>query len=102
MRRAEARDVPAIVDLLAADQLGATRDGVRTAEDLVAYQQAFHAIDSDSARMIPTVPRSVVGNSANSAITMVLTSAENAAPARTWWSVRAFSPVRYPRWAVHQ
>jgi hypothetical protein len=29
MRRAEAGDVPAIVDLLAADQLGATRDGVR-------------------------------------------------------------------------
>ena len=45
--------------------------------------------------MIPTVSRSVVGNNANRAITMVLTSAENAAPARTWWSVRAFAPVRY-------
>ena len=52
MRRAEARDLPAIVDLLAADQLGATRDGVRTAEDLAAYQQAFHAIDGDSAHLL--------------------------------------------------
>jgi GNAT superfamily N-acetyltransferase len=52
IRRAEERDVPAIVDLLAADQLGAARDGVRTAEDLAAYQQAFHAIDSDSAHLL--------------------------------------------------
>ena len=52
VRRAEGRDVPAIVDLLAADQLGATRDGVRTAEDLAAYQRAFHAIDSDSAHLL--------------------------------------------------
>jgi GNAT superfamily N-acetyltransferase len=52
IRRAEERNVPAIVDLLAADQLGATRDGVRTAEDLAAYQQAFHAIDSDSAHLL--------------------------------------------------
>jgi len=52
MRRAEGRDVPAIVDLLAADQLGATRDGVRTAEDLAAYRQAFAAIDSDSAHLL--------------------------------------------------
>jgi GNAT superfamily N-acetyltransferase len=52
VRRAEAQDVPAIVDLLAADQLGATRDGVRRAEDLAAYQQAFAAIDSDSAHLL--------------------------------------------------
>ena len=52
IRRAEERDVPAIVDLLAADQLGATRDGVRTAEDLAAYQRAFHAIDSDGAHLL--------------------------------------------------
>jgi GNAT superfamily N-acetyltransferase len=52
VRRAEARDVPAIVDLLAADQLGATRDGVRTAEDLAAYRRAFAAIDSDSAHLL--------------------------------------------------
>jgi GNAT superfamily N-acetyltransferase len=52
IRRAEERDVPAIVDLLAADQLGATRDGVRTAEDLTAYRRAFHAIDADSAHLL--------------------------------------------------
>jgi len=52
VRRAEARDVPTIVGLLAADQLGATRDGVRTAEDLAAYRQAFAAIDSDSAHLL--------------------------------------------------
>jgi GNAT superfamily N-acetyltransferase len=52
MRRAEERDVPAIVGLLAADQLGATRDGVRTAEDLAAYRQAFHAVDSDGAHLL--------------------------------------------------
>jgi GNAT superfamily N-acetyltransferase len=52
IRRAEERDVPAIVDLLAADQLGVTRDGVRTAEDLAAYQRAFHAIDGDGAHLL--------------------------------------------------
>lgn len=52
VRRAEERDLPAIVDLLAADQLGATRDGVRTAEDLAAYRQAFNAIDGDSAHLL--------------------------------------------------
>ena len=52
IRRAEERDVPAIVDLLAADQLGATRDGVRTAEDLAAYQRAFRAIDGDGAHLL--------------------------------------------------
>ena len=52
IRRAEERDVPAIVDLLAADQLGATRDGVRTADDLAAYQRAFHAIDADRAHLL--------------------------------------------------
>ncbi len=52
LRRAQAGDVPAIVDLLAADQLGATRDGVRTAEDLTAYQRAFKAIDRDPAHLL--------------------------------------------------
>jgi GNAT superfamily N-acetyltransferase len=52
LRRAEARDVPAIVDLLAADQLGATRDGVRAAEDLAAYLRAFQAIDADRAHLL--------------------------------------------------
>ena len=48
----QAGDLPAIVDLMAADQLGATRDGVRTAEDLAAYQAAFDAIDRDPAHQL--------------------------------------------------
>ena len=52
VRRARASDVPAIVDLLAADQLGATRDGVGCAEDLAVYQAAFEAIDRDPAHLL--------------------------------------------------
>ena len=52
LRRASADDVPAIVDLLAADQLGATRDGIGCAEDLAAYQAAFAAIDRDPAHLL--------------------------------------------------
>jgi len=52
LRRAQAGDIPAIVALLAADQLGATRDGVNTAEDLAAYQGAFRAIDADPAHVL--------------------------------------------------
>jgi hypothetical protein len=47
LRRARAEDLPAIVDLIAADQLGAARDGIRTPADLAAYQEAFRAIDAD-------------------------------------------------------
>src|SRR5258708_38887139 len=36
----------------AADQLGATRDGGRTAEDLAAYQRAFAAIDGDRSHLL--------------------------------------------------
>jgi GNAT superfamily N-acetyltransferase len=52
LRGAAVGDVPAIVSLLAADQLGATRDGVRSAEDLASYQRAFAAIDSDPAHIL--------------------------------------------------
>jgi GNAT superfamily N-acetyltransferase len=52
LRRAREQDVPAIVDLIAADQLGATRDGVRTPEDLDSYQRAFRAIDADPAHLL--------------------------------------------------
>jgi GNAT superfamily N-acetyltransferase len=41
-------DVPAIVALIAADQLGATRDG----GDLAPYERAFAAIDSDPAQLL--------------------------------------------------
>ena len=49
LRRATAADVPAIVALLAADQLGATRDG---GEDLAPYERAFAALDADPAQLL--------------------------------------------------
>lgn len=52
LRRATAQDVPSIVDLLAADQLGATRDGVSTEEDLPPYLTAFGVIDADPAHLL--------------------------------------------------
>ena len=47
VRRAARADVPAIVALLAADQIGATRDG---GADLAPYERAFAAIDADPAQ----------------------------------------------------
>ena len=41
-------DVPAIVELIAADQIGATRDG----GDLAPYERAFAAIDADPAQLL--------------------------------------------------
>jgi GNAT superfamily N-acetyltransferase len=63
LRRAAAADVPAIVGLLAADQLGATRDGVRDAADLAAYERAFRAIDGDPAHLLVVAesPDGIVG-----------------------------------------
>jgi GNAT superfamily N-acetyltransferase len=52
LRRARPDDVPAIIALLAADQLGATRDGIRDDADLAAYEQAFRAIDADPAHLL--------------------------------------------------
>jgi GNAT superfamily N-acetyltransferase len=52
LRRATADDVPSIVDLLAADQLGATRDGAGTEEDLQPYLAAFAVIDADPAHLL--------------------------------------------------
>lgn len=52
LRRAAADDVPAVVDLIAADQIGATRDGVRNAADLAAYTAAFQSIDADPAHLL--------------------------------------------------
>jgi GNAT superfamily N-acetyltransferase len=49
LRRAVEADVAAIVELLAADQLGATRD---SAEDLAPYAVAFRAIDADPAQQL--------------------------------------------------
>ena len=49
LRTAEPDDVAAIVRLLAADQLGATRE---SAEDLRPYLDAFAAIDADPAHLL--------------------------------------------------
>ncbi len=55
LRRAAAGDVPAIVGLLADDQLGATRDG----GDMAPYLRAFAAIDADPAqRLLVACPES--------------------------------------------
>jgi ribosomal protein S18 acetylase RimI-like enzyme len=48
LRRATEADVPAIVGLLAADQLGATREG----GDLAPYLDAFAALDADPAQLL--------------------------------------------------
>jgi len=52
LRAARQEDLPALVSLIAADQLGATRDGVRDAADLAAYTAAFEAIDADPAHIL--------------------------------------------------
>src|SRR4051794_15825874 len=51
VRRATRADVPAIVELIAADQIGATRDG----GDLAPYERAFADIDADDAQLLVTV-----------------------------------------------
>ena len=52
LRRATASDVPSIVGLVAADQLGARRDGIDTDEDLQRYLSAFENIDADPAHLL--------------------------------------------------
>jgi GNAT superfamily N-acetyltransferase len=52
LRTATVADVPEIVALLAADQLGATRDGVNSPDDLASYERAFRDIDSDPAHTL--------------------------------------------------
>lgn len=49
LRRATEDDVAVIVALLAADQLGATRDGT---DDLAPYVAAFRTIDADPAQQL--------------------------------------------------
>lgn len=52
LRRAVADDVPAMVALLAADELGAGRDGITTAEDLDVYLAGFRRIDDDPTHLL--------------------------------------------------
>ena len=51
LREARADDVPAIVRLLAADRLGATREDA-SAERLAPYLEAFREIDADPAHLL--------------------------------------------------
>jgi GNAT superfamily N-acetyltransferase len=51
VRRAVRADVPALVELIAADQIGATRDG----GDLEPYERAFARIDADPAQLLVAV-----------------------------------------------
>jgi len=52
LRRATRDDLPAIVELLANDPLGRTREAVRQTEGLVPYEAAFAAIDTDPAQLL--------------------------------------------------
>lgn len=52
LRKAVEGDIPALVQLLAADQLGATRDGAAGEDDLQPYLRAFHAVDADPAHLL--------------------------------------------------
>lgn len=63
LRQARREDVPALVALIAADQLGESRDGVRSDADLAAYEAAFQAIDADAGEilLVADVDAAVVG-----------------------------------------
>ena len=52
LREATADDVSAIVDLLSTDQLGVTRDGATTDEELQPYLQALRAIEIDPSHLL--------------------------------------------------
>lgn len=52
LREAAAEDVPAIVELLAADQLGVDRDGVGSQAELRPYLKAFLALEADPAHLL--------------------------------------------------
>lgn len=49
LRRAERGDLPRLLELLAADQLGVHRE---SADDIAPYEAAFAAIDADPAQLL--------------------------------------------------
>jgi GNAT superfamily N-acetyltransferase len=55
LREAVLDEVPAIVELLADDQLGANRDGAATEAELQPYLRAFEALDGDPAHLLLVV-----------------------------------------------
>ena len=52
LRRAMLEDLPAVVELLAADPLGSSREGAPGDGGLQPYRDAFHAIDADPAQLL--------------------------------------------------
>jgi GNAT superfamily N-acetyltransferase len=52
LREAVVDDVPALIALLADDQLGAARDGVNSEADRQEYLRAFRALDEDPAHLL--------------------------------------------------
>ncbi len=56
LRPATVGDLPAVIDLLAADQLGASRDGIADGaageEARAAYLHAFRAIEADAGQLL--------------------------------------------------
>jgi GNAT superfamily N-acetyltransferase len=52
LREAVVDDVPSLVELLAADQLGSARDGADAVEGFAPYLRAFEALDADPAHLL--------------------------------------------------
>jgi GNAT superfamily N-acetyltransferase len=52
LREAVVDDVPSLVELLAADQLGSARDGADSPEGMTPYLRAFEALDADPAHLL--------------------------------------------------
>ncbi len=57
LRRAQLDDLSALVELLAADPLGSTREGSAGEEDAEPYRRASPAIDADPAQLLVVVER---------------------------------------------
>jgi GNAT superfamily N-acetyltransferase len=57
LRCAEAADLPALVALLAADQMGASRDGADGPEGWAPYERALAAINADPAHLLVVATR---------------------------------------------
>jgi GNAT superfamily N-acetyltransferase len=55
LREAVVDDVPGLVELLKADQLGSTRDGVDPVEGFAPYLRAFEALDAGPAHLLVVV-----------------------------------------------
>lgn len=52
LEEAAAEDLPALIELMSDDMLGASRDGIRSEEYRQRYERAFAAIDDDPAHLL--------------------------------------------------